>query len=181
MNYLNRWFTRGKTGTLTVDKTFGANGSGQSLKYTVPELANYWSTDLSYPFQGVTAGKYKLSFYTKCNQDKSPFVLSVTVCENDADIARLAKFQKTIVLKDGEQTIEYKEGQNDIWATMVGESKKDWIKHEVTVDIPANKLVKLVFKPHVSADERMSSDSYKITKVTNLEYWFDEFAMEKVN
>lgn len=47
--------------------------------------------------------------------------------------------------------------------------------------IPANKLVKLVFKPHVSADERMSSDSYKITKVTNLEYWFDEFAMEKVN
>lgn len=159
----------------------GANGSGQSLKYTVPELANYWSTDLSYPFQGVTAGKYKLSFYTKCNQDKSPFVLSVTVCENDADIARLAKFQKTIVLKDGEQTIEYKEGQNDIWATMVGESKKDWIKHEVTVDIPANKLVKLVFKPHVSADERMSSDSYKITKVTNLEYWFDEFAMEKVN
>lgn len=181
LNYLNRWFTRGKTGTLTVDKTFGANGSGQSLKYTVPELANYWSTDLSYPFQGVTAGKYKLSFYTKCNQDKSPFVLSVTVCENDADIARLAKFQKTIVLKDGEQTIEYKEGQNDIWATMVGESKKDWIKHEVTVDIPANKLVKLVFKPHVSADERMSSDSYKITKVTNLEYWFDEFAMEKVN
>lgn len=60
LNYLNRWFTRGKTGTLTVDKTFGANGSGQSLKYTVPELANYWSTDLSYPFQGVTAGKYKL-------------------------------------------------------------------------------------------------------------------------
>ena len=103
------------------------------------------------------------------------------MCENDADIARLAKFQKTIVLKDGEQTIEYKEGQNDIWATMVGESKKDWSKHEVTVDIPANKLVKLVFKPHVSADERMSSDSYKITKVTNLEYWFDEFAMEKVN
>lgn len=84
LNYLNRWFTRGKTGTLTVDKTFGANGSGPIVEIYGSGVGKLLEYGLVLPFQGVTAGKYKLSFYTKCNQDKSPFVLSVTVCENDA-------------------------------------------------------------------------------------------------
>lgn len=183
LNFLDCWFAKGPAdGTLAIDKTTGANGSGSSLKYAAPKLENYWSTDLSFPFQGVDPGTYKLSFYTKSNQEVSPFVLSVTVCENDADIARIAKFQKTIVLIDGKQTIEYKEGQNDIWATMIGETGKDWRKHEVIINIPINKLVKFVFKPHVSADPaKMDSGSYKLSKVTDLQYWFDDFVLEKQN
>ena len=89
LNYLNMWFA--KTGdALVVDGSTGANGSSSSLKYAA-SVANSWDVDLSYPMQGVEAGKYKFSFYVKTNQDDTPFVTSITLCENDEDIAKEAK------------------------------------------------------------------------------------------
>ena len=82
----------GNTGN-TDNGSTGANGSSSSLKYAA-SVANSWDVDLSYPMQGVEAGKYKFSFYVKTNQDDTPFVTSITLCENDEDIAKEAKYQK---------------------------------------------------------------------------------------
>lgn len=132
LNYLNMWFA--KTGdALVVDGSTGANGSSSSLKYAA-SVANSWDVDLSYPMQGVEAGKYKFSFYVKTNQDDTPFVTSITLCENDEDIAKEAKYQKAIVLQNGKQ--EIKIGENDIWGTQINRAGKEWKQYSMIVNIP---------------------------------------------
>ena len=64
----------------------------------------------------------KLSFYAKTNQTESPFITSITLCENNEDIAKEAKFQKAIVLQNGVQTIE--SGVNDIWGNSYQSGRK---------------------------------------------------------
>ena len=172
LNYLNMWFA--KTGdALVVDGSTGANGSSSSLKYAA-SVANSWDVDLSYPMQGVDAGKYKFSFYVKTNQDDTPFVTSITLCENDEDIAKEAKYQKAIVLQNGKQ--EIKTGVNDIWGTQINRAGKEWKQYSMIVNIPDNKLVKFVFKP--CAGDNNSLSGYDCKKADNVVYWFDKVTLE---
>ena len=140
--------------SLSIDTGTGANGSNRSLKYIAEKVDNTWGVDLSYPLQGVNPGKYELSFYAKTNQTESPFITSITLCENNEDIAKEAKFQKAIVLQNGVQTIE--SGVNDIWGTVINQAGKEWKKYAVTVDIPTNVLVKFVFKLCAGANNPVS-------------------------
>lgn len=58
-----------------------------------------------------------------------PFVTSITLCENDEDIAKEAKYQKAIVLQNGKQ--EIKTGVNDIWAhKSTGRKRMETILHD---------------------------------------------------
>ena len=143
------------------------------MKYAA-SVANSWDVDLSYPMQGVEAGKYKFSFYVKTNQDDTPFVTSITLCENDEDIAKEAKYQKAIVLQNGAQTIET--GENDIWGTVINQAGKEWKKYSVTVDIPVNVLVKFVFKLCAGANNQLTG--YNATPTENVVYWFDDVSLK---
>ena len=178
LNFLNMWFAKPDVTnpTLSVDSGTGANDSNRSLKYTAEKIDNTWGVDLSYPLQGVEPGRYELSFYSKTNQMESPFITSITLCENDADIAKDAKNQKAIVLQNGTQTIEA--GESDIWGTQINQAGKEWKKYSVTVDIPANVLVKLVFKLCAGANNQLTG--YNATKTENVIYWFDDVSLRSV-
>lgn len=178
LNFLNTWFAKPDVTNpaLSLDTSTGANGSSRSLKYTADQVANTWGIDLSYPMQGVPPGKYRLSFYVKTNQTESPFVTSVTLCENDDDVAKEAKYQKTLVLQDGIQTIEV--GVNDIWGTAINQAGNEWKKYSVAVDIPANVLVKFVFKPCAGANNNLTG--YDAKKTDNVIYWFDDVSLKAI-
>lgn len=178
LNFLNTWFAKPDVTNpaLAIDNSTGANGSSRSLKYTADQVANTWGVDLSYPLQGVKAGKYELSFYAKTNQAESPFITSITLCENNEDIAKEAKFQKAIVIQEGVQTIET--GANDIWGTVIYQAGTEWKKYSVTVDIPTNVLVKFVFKLCAGANGKLTG--YSVAKADNLAYWFDDVSLKQV-
>ena len=178
LNFLDMWFAKPDVTnpSLSIDTGTGANGSNRSLKYIAEKVDNTWGVDLSYPLQGVNPGKYELSFYAKTNQTESPFITSITLCENNEDIAKEAKFQKAIVLQNGVQTIE--SGVNDIWGTVINQAGKEWKKYAVTVDIPTNVLVKFVFKLCAGANNQLTG--YNATATDNVIYWFDDVSLKLV-
>ena len=178
LNFLDMWFAKPDVTnpSLSIDTSTGANGSNRSLKYIAEKVDNTWGVDLSYPLQGVNPGKYELSFYAKTNQTESPFITSITLCENNEDIAKEAKFQKAIVLQNGVQTIE--SGVNDIWGTVINQARKEWKKYAVTVDIPTNVLVKFVFKLCAGANNQLTG--YNATATDNVIYWFDDVSLKLV-
>lgn len=105
---------------------------------------------------------------------ESPFITSITLCENNDDLGKEAKYQKAIVLQNGAQTIET--GENDIWGTVINQAGKEWKKYSVTVDIPVNVLVKFVFKLCAGANNQLTG--YNATPTENVVYWFDDVSLK---
>lgn len=141
--------------------------------------------DAHNPYEDIVACIYYIhinkalnlvSVYAKTNQTESPFITSITLCENNEDIAKEAKFQKAIVLQNGVQTIE--SGVNDIWGTVINQAGKEWKKYAVTVDIPTNVLVKFVFKLCAGANNQLTG--YNATATDNVIYWFDDVSLKLV-
>lgn len=172
LNHLNCWYARSKAKSFGIDLDNGANGTKGSLKHEITKMSDPWSTDLTYPFNGYASGRYTLSFWAKSNKDKSPFCLSVTLCETEEDIDVIFKKQKTIVFQNGQQQIMT--GESDVPCTMKGEMNKEWQQYSVTFDLPKNKLVKFVIKPNTNVN---GVQWYNINGVDteNVVTWFDEF------
>lgn len=178
LDYLNRWYAMNTaTAKLEVDNTNGADGSGSSLKYSIDNLPNWWSTDICLPFAGVPEGRYELSFYAKSNKDVSAYALSLNVCEAQSDISIVYKHQKALVVENGKTVIKQAEGNGDVYAIMSDKVDKNWKKYSVVVDVPKNELLKFVIKPHTACTP--GKNDYKLLgNATGIEFWFDQFELK---
>ena len=177
LKLLDRWAVINATGAqLFIDNTAGAKGTTKSLKYSIPSLNNWYSTDLIFPLQGVSQGRYTLSFYAK-SKTSSFFALSATFSETQEDIELCYRNQKMMVVEDGKTVIKQNTtNQGDVYATMVEEVESSWKKYSITLDIPKNELVKFVIKPQTSGV--VGTDKYDLVKpAEDVQFWLDEFTL----
>jgi beta-glucanase (GH16 family) len=179
LKYLNHWTVRKAVGTeFFVDDANGANGTKHSLSFKSPKIPNWWSTDLGLAFEGVAAGKHTLSFYGKSDKASS-FVLSFTLV--DTSIKDYRSY-KALAIENG-KTVIRQNTSNSLYPTMLEYVGGTWQKYSITLDIPENDLkdglVKLVIKPHTIGE--FGSTSCKLVSSDPVQFWFDEFVLEKAN
>lgn len=183
LDHLYQWYARtDNNNQLNIDETEKKTGK-RSLKLTTEKVNNPYSIELSYPIEGCDQGEYVFSFWMKTNKVQSPFVASITLAENEADIKKGKDDQKTVWVKtDGIQEITVRNkdyGGHPQQAIYNKTATQEWQKFSVKVKLPQTQLVKFVIRPGAKSENGNQWPSAPAD--TDLVYWFDDFSFEKVD